>query len=293
MNKGQLAVRLKEEGQSYEEIVRLMNLKDTNSARRLVAEARDSYQRRSIGRKHIFIPDPQCGPGDNLDHLLWAGRYIAEQRPDVLVNAGDHWHMESLSSYETRGSKFMEGRRYKEDVAAGNQGLELMEEGLDGFTPEMKILLRGNHEARIIRAVNEEPKLEGVIGYHDFNDVELGWEPHEFLEPIKIDGLTYAHYFINPANGRPIGGNIDNRLRAVGFSFVAGHQQGLQWGRRELTNGVVQIGLVAGSFYQKNEHYRGPQAKSEWRGLCVLHEVENGSYDPLFVSMNYLRMRYA
>ena len=63
-------------------------------------------------------------------------------------------------------------------------------------------------------------------------------------------------------------------------------------GRRELPNGQTQIGCVAGSFYQHNEDYRGPQAASEWRGLVVKHEVANGDYDPMFVSLDFLRKRY-
>ena len=41
----------------------------------------------------------------------------------------------------------------------------------------------------------------------------------------------------------------------------------------------AQIGLVAGSCYLHDEEYRGPQAKSEWRGIIVCHDVADGDYD--------------
>ena len=241
---------------------------------------------------HIVIPDTQCKAGVELEHLRWAGRYIAEHEPDVVLHLGDHWDMPSLSSYESKGSRYFEGKRYLSDVEAGNTGLDLFEEGLRNFKPKTKILLRGNHENRITRAINEDPKLEGLIGFHQFNDVAHGWQVQDFLDPIEIDGLTFAHYFYQPNSGRPYSGAVDTMLRNIGFSFVMGHQQGLRWGRRELANGVVQIGCVAGSFYQHREDYRGYQARSEWRGILVFHEVAGGNYDPMFVSLDYLRRRF-
>lgn len=241
---------------------------------------------------HLVIPDTQCKAGEDLDHLYWAGHYARERQPDVIVHLGDHWDMSSLSAYEKRGAKYFEGLRYKNDVAAGNHGLELFEEGLGGYQPKRKILLRGNHEDRITRAVNEDPRLEGVIGFHDFNDVALGWEVVDFLVPIIVGGIAYSHYFYARNTGRPYSGAIENVLKNIGHSFTQGHVQGLRYGRRELANGTAQVGLIAGSYYMHNEDYRGPQAVNEWRGIIVKHEVRDGDYDPMMVSINYLKRRF-
>jgi hypothetical protein len=242
---------------------------------------------------HLIIPDTQVRPGVPTDHLLWAGKYIAERKPDVVVHLGDHWDLPSLSSYEGKGSKWFEGKRLKEDIAAGNAALDLLMEGMGSFRPKRMVLLRGNHEDRLTRAINESPALlEGLVGFEDFNDVGHGWEVVPYQQPIEIDSLTYCHLFYNPNNGRPYSGNVDTMLRNIGQSFVMGHQQGLRIGRRELATGHTQRGLVAGSFYQHDEAYRGPQAAFEWRGLLVLHEVGGGTYDLMEVSMDYLRGRY-
>lgn len=261
-----------------------------------MTQPRDKNGRFSSNRKtvtHLIIPDTQCKPGVPLDHLLWAGRLAADIQPDVIVNLGDHWDMASLSSYEKRGSHYFEGKRTIEDFEAGNEGLRLFEHGLGEYNPVRKVILRGNHEHRIVRAVNEDPKLEGLIGYSNFNDAELGWEAHVFLEPVYIDGITYAHYFQSPGNGRPYSGNIDTILKNIGFSFVAGHQQGLRTARRELCNGQVHTGIIAGSFYQHNEEYRGPQATAEWRGVLILEDVKDGNYNLQCISLDALRRRYS
>lgn len=248
-------------------------------------------------RKHIIIPDTQCKPGVPLEHLEWAGRYIAEQKPDVVVHLGDHWDLPSLSSYEKRGSHYFEGKRLLDDIEAGNEGLRLLYKGMttEGTRalPARRVLLRGNHEDRLTRAINENPtQLEGIVSPDDFGDTEYGWEVVPYLQPIQIDGLSYAHYFYNPSTGRPYSGSVDTMLRNIGASFVMGHQQGLRIGRRELANGHTQRGIVAGSFYQHSEEYRGPQAAYEWRGVLVLHEVADGNFDLMEVSLDYLRRRY-
>ena len=56
--------------------------------------------------------------------------------------------------------------------------------------------------------------------------------------------------------------------------------------------GQSQHGLVAGAFYLHDEDYKGPQGNAHWRGLIVCYQVENGSYDPMFVSMDYLCRKY-
>lgn len=309
MTKGQEALRLRGEGKSNKEIAELLGMKQS-SVRRLITETKDqagpspaaiaewgrkfeALARRHSKPTHLVIPDTQCKPGVPLDHLLWAGKYIAERKPDVVVHLGDHWDLPSLSSYESRGSHYFEGKRLKDDIEAGNEGLTLLMRGMGTFRPKRMVMIRGNHEDRLTRAINESPTLlEGLVGFEDFNDVEHGWEVIPYQVPVEIDGLSYCHFYYNPNTGRSYSGNVDTMLRNIGTSFVMGHQQGLRVGRRELASGHTQRGLVAGSFYQHSENYRGPQAAFEWRGLLVLHEVGGGTYDLMEVSLSYLRGRY-
>lgn len=247
---------------------------------------------------HLFVPDTQVKPGVPTDHLRWAGMYALERRPDVIIHAGDHWDFPSLSSYD-RGKKAMEGRRYSEDVIAGNEGLNRFDQPIrvhnnrlrtrHPYTPR-KVLLRGNHEHRLQRAIEDNAQLDGALSFDDLESP--GWEVHDFLKIVKIDGVHYSHYFYNPMTGRPYGGqNIETRLKTIGHSFTMGHQQGLWYGLRS-TIGGMQHGLVAGSFHMHEEEYLGPQAADHWRGLVVCHQVESGAYDPMFVSMDYLCRRY-
>lgn len=250
-------------------------------------------------RTHLVIPDTQVKPGVPTDHLGWIGRYILEKRPDVVVHLGDHWDMPSLSSYD-KGKLRFEGRRYREDVDAGNQAMRQMRHpveqfnygrrrrGQDEYLPEW-VFLFGNHEDRIDRGRQEYPWLDGMIGYHDLDTA--GWQTFPFLTPVWIDGVAYSHFFANPNTGKPWGGAAPTRLKNIGHSFTMGHQQTLDYALRPVGRGMHH-GLIAGAAYLHDEDYKGAQANNHWRGIIIKHQVEDGSYDPSFISLDYLCRRY-
>jgi hypothetical protein len=254
------------------------------------------------GKIHIVIGDTQVKPGVPTDHLSWIGQYIADKfwgLPNVaLIHLADHWDMPSLSSYD-KGKKEMEGRRYTADIEAGNAGMDRLMTPIAVqnrrrkrvWTPR-KVLTLGNHEARIMRACEADAQLDGVIGYDDFNAKSWGWEVVPFLQPVAIDGVSYCHYFYNPNTGRPYSGeNLNPRLKTIGHSFTMGHQQGLNYAVRPVGE-TRHHGLVNGSCYLHDENYLGPQGNAYWRGIVVCHQVEHGTYDPMFVSLDYLCRRY-
>jgi len=259
-------------------------------------------KKRRIGRRHIWIPDTQCRSGEKFDHLTAAGNYIVDKQPDVLVHLGDHWDMESLSSYD-KGKKRSEGKRIRYDVDAGNRGMGALLGPMRNknvrdkankkvqYKPDMHFLY-GNHEGRIVKHVEANPELDGFLGLDILEVEKWGWKTHEFLTVLELDGIWFSHYFYQPKTSRPYGGMISTKLKNIGNSFVQGHTQGLDSGIMPLANGTVRRGVVAGSFYQHNEHYRGPQAVNEWRGILMATEVRNGQFNLVEVSMEYLLSRW-
>ncbi len=249
--------------------------------------------------KHFIIPDTQVKPHlPDLSHLEAAGNYIADKQPDVIIHLGDHFDMPSLSSYD-RGTKKAEGNRYQSDVDAGLEGMQVLMKPIQDLQRKQKrakmkkykprqIFLLGNHEERIMRHVNANPELAGKLGYHDLELESWGWDVQDFLTPICIDGVYYAHYFYQPNTGRPLGGVAHTRLKTLGFSFTMGHQQGKDQAERYLSNGHVHRGLIAGSFYQHEEAYKGPQGNEHWRGCIMKHQVSQGNYDIMELSIDYL-----
>ena len=240
--------------------------------------------------KHFIIPDTQVKQGVRLNHLTAAGNYIAAKKPDVIIHLGDHWDMHSLSKYD-EGKKASEGARYNADIEAGIEGMDLLTSAIAkagrGYQPR-RIFLLGNHEQRIERHIETYPVLDGKLGYKDFQLAKFGWEVHDFLKIVRADGVHYSHYFHPSNSSNPYTGKASSKLANIGFSFTMGHQQGLDVAMKPLSNGKVIRGLVAGSFYQHDELYKGHQGNHHWRGCIMKHEVKDGNYGLLEISLKYL-----
>lgn len=252
--------------------------------------------------KHFVIPDAQVRAGDDLSYLTAIGNYIVRKQPDVIVNLGDFADMPSLSSYDV-GKKSFEGRRYTTDIQAARNAMKALTDPISEYNARAKknkekqyrprmILTLGNHENRINRAVENDAKLDGVLSIEDLGYEEFGWEVHNFLDVVLVDGIAYSHYFVTGIAGRPAS-TAAAQLRKTNMSSISGHQQGLQVATGSRADGARLQSIIAGSCYEHEETYLGPQGNQHWRGALMLHEVNNGSFDLMPISLKYITDRYA
>lgn len=241
----------------------------------------------------LVIADTQCKPTESLEYMLWIGSYIAEKKPDIIVIIGDHYDMPSLSSYD-KGKASSEGRRFVDDLSAGNEGLRLLnlELSKDPNYKPRKVFCKGNHEHRIDRYVDDNPELKGTLGTEFLPLEKYGWEVYDFLKPVEIEGIFFTHYLANPFSGKPYGGNAMNILKTVGRSFVVGHKQCLDIAIRPTIDGKQQIGIINGAAYPFDEGYKGYQGNNHFRGVTMLYECEDGFALPKFISLDYMKERY-
>ncbi len=159
-----------------------------------------------------------------------------------------------------------------------------------------RVSFTGN--SRITRAVEENAKLEGKLSLEDLSFKERGWTVYPFLQPVKIHGINYCHFFplnsqskvTNSKNGSP---SALAQVRRMMSSAVAGHKQGLETAIVE-TPGATYRGVIAGSFYLHEEKgYIPPIGEHYWKGLLVFNDVrDGGNFELMEVSMNYLSKRY-
>ena len=241
----------------------------------------------------LVIADTQAKPTESLEYMLWIGKYIADVKPDVVVHIGDHYDMPSLSSYD-KGKASAEGRRFVDDLNAGNKGLELLNLAIhkDPTYNPRKVFCKGNHEHRIDRYVEDNPELIGVIGTELLPLEAYGWEVHDFLHPVEIEDIYFVHYLANPMTGKPYSGTASSILKTVGKSFVVGHKQVLDITIRPTIDGRQQIGIINGACYPFEEKYKGVFGNVHYRGITVLTEVKEGFGLPSFVSLDYMKEKY-
>lgn len=257
-------------------------------------------RRSNMTVRHLYIPDCQVKEGVPMEHLDWIGQYIVDKKPDRIICGGDFSDLPSLSSYD-KGKKSFEGRRYKKDIAAAKEGMDRLLGPLrrynakqrklkqKQYNPDMDLTL-GNHEQRIMRAIENQAELEGILSYDDLPYED--WTVHDFLKPVVLDGVMYVHFLANPMTGKPYAGSALSLLKLVQHSFIVGHKQTLDSSPYFTPLGKQTWGIIAGACYLHDEDYKGYQGNAHWRGILLLNDVDQGKFSPMFIDLDYLRRRY-
>ena len=247
---------------------------------------------------HAVLPDVQAKPGQDFSFLTAVGEYLVEKKPDRIICLGDFADMPSLSSYDV-GKKSFEGRRYNDDLAATHDAMQALLGPLDAFNeqaarnkkrkyyPDLLMFL-GNHEHRIERVVENDPKLEGTIridqlGYND-------WKVFPYQHVEIIDGIAYSHVFTTGVMGRPV-----TSARALvtkkHMSCIQGHNQKMEIYNEYKADGSLITGLFAGCCYMHDEDYLGPQGNNYFRGIHMLYDVKDGGFHVHSITLDYLLKR--
>jgi hypothetical protein len=251
----------------------------------------------------VVIADTQVGPDSPTDHLEALSKYIWRHKPGSLVHIGDHWDFASLSTHSSPIEA--EGRRLYHDLEAGFNAFRIIDsvthrknaKGKRGKVNEYhpnKYFLMGNHENRLARYIANNPVLEGCFDLQRFVE-DQGWQVKDMNDPLWLFGIAFSHYMENPMSGRAVGGSVENKLNKFPHSFVHGHQQQYQFGRRQNLLGKPHFGACAGSFYMHDEDYRGSN-NTEVRGFLHLKGFVNRfgyiDHDVNFVSLERLLSEY-
>lgn len=155
-----------------------------------------------------------------------------------------------------------------------------------------KVMTLGNHDgARILRAINDDPKLEGTIGIDDLKYREFGWEVHPFLEVIDVEGIMFSHYFTSGVMGRPVS-SARSLLQKKHASCVMGHVQHRDIAYSYTADGRELVGLFCGTAYNDHHEYLGLQGQNHFRGVWILKNVEGGTFEPVAYTLDELERRY-
>lgn len=249
----------------------------------------------------LVIPDQHADPRHDNSRADLLGKFLLDSRPDIVVNLGDCADMASLSAYD-RGKRSFYGRNYRADLEAHLDFQERMWAPIRAAKRKMpySIVLEGNHEHRIEKALDLSPELEGTMS---FNDYDFNRHYDEVIRyrgatpgTIEIHGVTFAHYLTSGVLGRPIGGLHSAYSLVAGTlaSCVVGHSHLSDYHSRTSVDGRVVQGLVAGCFFDYDHEWAGEQVnKLYWRGIVLLKDVENGRFDPEWISLSRLKKAYA
>lgn len=253
-----------------------------------------------MSKSILVIPDAHAHPDFHNERFTWLSGLIKDLKPDVVVNLGDGADMPSLCSYD-KGKKSFHGRTYKRDIDSFLDSQDRLWEPLRRSKKKLPetVYCVGNHEARIGKAIELQPELEGTISYDDLQLTR--WYDHvvhyDGGSPgiINIEGIDFAHYFISGVMGRAVGGEhpayslVTKRLR----SSTCGHVHTADYCVRTNGGGRKVMGCVAGVFQDYRASWAGGANDLWWKGVVFKREVENGTYDIQWISLDAIKKEYA
>ncbi len=249
---------------------------------------------------YLIIPDQHAHPDHSNIRADWLSSLIQDLKPDVVANMGDAADMSSLSSYD-KGKRSFHGKSYKKDLDSHLEFQERLWEPVRRQKKKLpfRFVLEGNHENRIERALDLSPEMQGVIGFSDFQFDRYYDEVIRYdggLPGIyKRDGILFAHFFPTGVSGRPIGGERPAHmlLSKNGMSSIAAHSHTLDFATRRTVADETLNGLVVGCYQDYTNDWAGPIGKFWQAGVAVLRNVENGTYDFQWISLEALRKEYS
>ena len=239
-------------------------------------------------------------PEVNNERFDTLGSYIFDTKPDIVIDLGDGADMRSLNSYDTNYPKVIVSQSYEQDVDVYNDSQERLRSRFKRAKKKRPfwVGMEGNHEHRIKKAVAKEPRLEGSKYGISFSHLQTDkWfdEYHEYQYSAPsiatYCGVDFAHYFGSGNSGSATSGIhhaytvINNRHR----SSVCGHSH-----KRDLyfKDAPGSIGLVVGCFKGKAEGWAGQSNNEWWNGVVLLRDVDNGRFEPQFISLKMLEREY-
>ena len=256
-----------------------------------------------MSKRVLVVPDPHAHPDFPNTRADWLGQFIKETKPDVVVNLGDAADMASLSSYD-KGKASFNGRSYEKDINAHLDFQERMWAPMKRSKKKQpyRVVLEGNHEYRLKRALEFDPHLAGDRYGISFKNYDFDSYYHEVVEYEgsspgiwQYKDISFAHFMVSGLMGRPIGGehHAYSLIAKNHCSCVVGHSHTADFSMRTDARGNHIFGLVAGVYQDYVPGWCGQAAKMWWQGVVMLNNVEGSYFDPHFISIKQLEKEYS
>lgn len=243
--------------------------------------------------------DPSI-PNDRFD---WLGEFLYDVRPDYVIDLGDGADLKSLNSFDTRYPQAIVAQNYESDINHYNDAMDRMRRKFRTMKKKRPAFFgfEGNHENRIKKAIANDPRLEGATYGISFSHLQTDvWfdEYHQYNNSapaiFDYDGVSYAHYIASGNYGTAMSGlhHAYGLVQKRHCSTTVGHSHKRSLFFKDDAHPNPTIGLVAGCFKGGEEGWAGQSNMEWWKGVIVKRNVQDGYYEPEFVSLGRLRDVY-
>lgn len=239
-------------------------------------------------------------PHHSNERFDWLGKYIFDTKPDMVIDLGDGADMISLNSFDTRYPQALVANQYEKDIEVYNDSQSRLRHQFKKNKKKKPTWIghEGNHENRIKKYLKEHPRMAGEKYGVSFGHLQTDkWfdEYHEYENGgpsiSSYNGVDFSHFFSSGNFGTATSGVhhaytvINNRHN----SSVCGHSH-----KRDLyfKDGPGSIGMVVGCYKGHEEGWAGQANKDWWNGVVLMKDVDQGRFEPQFISMSALEREY-
>ena len=251
----------------------------------------------------VVLTCAHSDPSISNDRFDWLGEFLYDVRPDYVVDLGDGADLKSLNSFDTRYPQAIVAQNYESDINHYNDAMERMRRKFRTMKKKRPAFFgfEGNHENRIKKAIANDPRLEGATYGISFSHLQTDvWfdEYHQYNNSapaiFDYDGVSYAHYIASGNYGTAMSGlhHAYGLVQKRHCSTTVGHSHKRSIFFKDDAHPHPTIGLVAGCFKGGEEGWAGQSNMEWWKGVIVKRNVQNGYYEPEFVSLGRLRDVY-
>jgi len=236
----------------------------------------------------LFVGDPHAHPSYSNSRFTLLGKYIRKHRPAIVVCAGDWGDMPSICAQASKQE--LRGKTIRRDLDAANEALDMVTHETKGIRGiEDWWMLGGNHEIRVQKEIDDNPKLEGLLSMDDFQFRENRWKTVPFQTTHVVQGFAFSHYFPSGNLGKAIGGvNIGRTMVLKNHeSGVQGHNHTLDFSRTVTPSGRV-VNCMTGGCYASPKMKEAWNLNTEhfwWRGVVWLRNARAGDASISMVRM--------
>jgi len=242
-------------------------------------------------------------PSASNKRFDWLGSFLYDLRPDMVIDLGDGADMRSLNSFDERKPQAIVSQSYEADIEVYNDSQERLRHKFRFMKRKRPFWVgfEGNHENRIKKALEHDPRLKGSKYGISFGHLQTKYwfdEYHEYVNSgpalVNYDGIIYGHYVSSGNYGSAIatkhhGASLVDKLAS---SATVGHSHKFSYYYKGDARPNPIHGLVVGCFKGKEEDWAA-QSNEEWRhGVVIKRDVRDGDYDFQWVSLRQLEMEY-
>ena len=216
-------------------------------------------------------------------------------RATLTEYRSNHWRVNIAKAYKCRAKKVVVDTDY-------NNWVYCLTTETQNFLmrQDYKPVFTGNCH-RVKKALAHDPRIEGGKYGISFSHLATDYwydEYHEYSNSapaiFDYDGVSYSHYFSSGNYGTATSGthHAYTILQNRNHSSTCGHSHKRSVYFKDGAHPSGIIGLVAGCFKGGQESWAGQANLDWWKGVVVKRNIENGMYDPEFISMERLRAEY-